>query len=411
MARANRDHLITTGKSSPQYFLPGTVLDAAKKRIHWIFEEFDNEVAVSTSGGKDSTVLLELALEVARERGLSSIHARFLDQESEYQATVDYMRRLHARPEVDLDWYQIPFRLFNSTSHTEQWLHVWDERLGPDEWIRPKEPYSIHKNPFGKDRFKAVLKAMNEKGGGAVLTGMRAEESPSRRAFMTRHPFYKWVTWGSAPPPNVLKRRGNGPYLFHPIYDWTYRDVWKAIHDHGWDYNAFYDKMFQHGVSTLQMRVSAFHHEQSQGHLDHLQELEPETWERAVKRLGGVNTRKMVGSAMLDYYRTHLPYMFTSWAEYVNHLIDKLVETADEAEKFRKLWRYAEAELPYVPRETIAQYMAYIVMINDVYGSNLKIWVRAQTHPTSRRQWARWKLDPKNGFDPASEVGRSVRGA
>ena len=44
------------------------VWDAALDRIRWIYDEFP-EVVVSFSGGKDSTVLMELTKIVAREKG------------------------------------------------------------------------------------------------------------------------------------------------------------------------------------------------------------------------------------------------------------------------------------------------------------------------------------------------------
>ena len=43
------------------------VYEAAKERINYLFNEFDN-VVVGFSGGKDSTCVLNLALEVAEER-------------------------------------------------------------------------------------------------------------------------------------------------------------------------------------------------------------------------------------------------------------------------------------------------------------------------------------------------------
>ena len=40
-------------------YLNKTVFDAAKERISWLFDNFEN-VIVGVSGGKDSTVVLNL---------------------------------------------------------------------------------------------------------------------------------------------------------------------------------------------------------------------------------------------------------------------------------------------------------------------------------------------------------------
>lgn len=396
-----RDPLFT-GKARPHYFLPGTVFDAALRRIRWLFDEFDGHVSVSTSGGKDSTVVTELALIVARERGALPLKVHFLDQEAEYQSTRDYLRRLADRDEIAMDWYQIPFRLFNATSHHEQWTHVWDENLDDTTWLRPKEPDSIKENPFFKgrgkkrhqvDRFKEVLHAMNERDGGAILTGMRCEESPTRRVFMTSVPSYKWATWCSG------GTKGNrndptGPYLFHPIYDWSYRDIWKAINENDWDYNIYYDAMFQRGIPTRSMRVSSFHHEQSQNSLSTLQEIEPKTWERAVARFPGVNTYNKVGDDIYAMYRDpKLPYMFTTWTEYVDYLITHLVEGDENRRMFYKQWANAEHVLPWVPRREIVRAMYYQVMFNDAFGSGMNTWVSTQKSPAKKREWAQWRKE------------------
>ena len=75
-----------------------------------IFDGHD-DVIVSMSGGKDSTVLFRMALMVAQERGRLPLKVFWLDQEAEWQATVDYMQHIMELPEVTPYWYQIPFEL------------------------------------------------------------------------------------------------------------------------------------------------------------------------------------------------------------------------------------------------------------------------------------------------------------
>lgn len=389
--------LLFAGKARPHYFLPGNVWEAALKRVRWVFEEFGGHVSVSTSGGKDSTVVLELALIVARERGELPLHVHFLDQEAEYEATIEYMRRLQARPEIKLDWYQVPFRLFNASNHADNWSHVWDEDLTDADYIRPREPGSIWVNDFtdghGRviDRFKALLGAINDRDGGASLTGMRCEESPNRRVFMTSTASYKWATWASAGKPRKDGSRSH--YLLHPVYDWSYRDVWHAIEVNGWDYNHFYDLMFRYGVSTRAMRVSSFHHEESMGSLQYLQELEPQTWEAATRRYQGISTYGHVGEDQYDE-RLKLPYMFASWSEYFDHLTDKLIPDPADRKRFisqRDKARHALSS--FMDDEDIMPAICGSVICNDVYGATTEKWIAAQKHPDAVAYWNRVRAE------------------
>ena len=50
-----------------QVYINKTVLEVVKERIAYIFDEFEN-ICVSISGGKDSTVLAHLALTEAHKR-------------------------------------------------------------------------------------------------------------------------------------------------------------------------------------------------------------------------------------------------------------------------------------------------------------------------------------------------------
>jgi len=303
-----------------RHLLPENVLERARLRLRWCFQEFD-QVAVSASGGKDSTVLIELALEAAREAGRLPLPVMWLDQECEFESTVRYMREVMARPEVEPYWMQVPFRLFNTTTHSaDQWLHVWGEG---EEWVRPREPVSYTENVYGTDRFKDLLVAVGNHHfpGGLVLTGMRAEEAPWRRWTLTSRAVYKWLTWGAHRPAS----RGQGPsrhVSLAPLYDWSWRDIWKAIGEHGWAYNDHYDNLYRVGVKPSKMRVSNYHHETAVSSLWILQEVEPDTYDAAVRRLEGLATVARLGRA--DLVPEVLPYMFGSWREYRDYLIDHL---------------------------------------------------------------------------------------
>jgi len=90
-----------------QIYINKTVLEAAQERISYIFDEFEN-IIVSVSGGKDSTVLAHLALTEAHRRG-RRIGIFFLDEEVVYQSTIEqikYIMNLYPENTIKL-WFQI----------------------------------------------------------------------------------------------------------------------------------------------------------------------------------------------------------------------------------------------------------------------------------------------------------------
>lgn len=375
-------------KPAPHYALPGNVYETALDRIRWVFDEFDGNVSVSSSGGKDSTVVTELALIVARERGELPLRVQWVDQECEFEATVDFMEwSLTQRPEINGEWYQVPFKLFNATNHADAWLKVWDE--DPDvEWVRPKHPQAITVNDFGTDRFVKLLRAIGNRTGGAVLTGVRGEESSVRRLGITTYPCYKWVTWGT-------KKDCTNHRVFHPIYDWTWRDVWKAICDGSdpehpgeqpWRYNRFYDEQYRHGVPVNNMRVSNYHHETAVHFLFYLQEIEPDTWARATKRLQGISTAGHLGRE--DFWIKDLPFMFRSWDEYFEYLVDNIVPEPEHRAEFHNQRERLRKWLPWMDREKIARQMVQAVVTNDLYFTKGMVWYASNNSKAARERTA-----------------------
>jgi predicted phosphoadenosine phosphosulfate sulfurtransferase len=300
-----------------RYYLPKTVLEAARERISFIFDEFE-KVVVGYSGGKDSTVIFHLTMEEAKRRGRLPLKVLFLDQEAEWQATIDQVRTIMYRDDVDPMWMQVPFKLFNATSTFEEWLMCWNPDE-PERWMRPKEPIAFTENVYGTDRFGQLFNAVFQhhfKGQRAALIGgVRTEESPSRMVGLTWRPKYKWVTWAKRLTPDLH-------YTFYPIYDWSWQDVWVAIHRHGWPYNKVYDYQYAYGTTIPDMRVSNVHHETAVKALFWLQEFEPETYAKLTQRIGGIDT---AGKLQKDFFVRELPFMFRNWREYRDFLFVKLV--------------------------------------------------------------------------------------
>ena len=66
------------------------VFEEAIERVQMLFDNHE-DIIVCMSGGKDSTVLFNIALKVAREKDRLPLKVFWLDQEAEWQHTVDYV--------------------------------------------------------------------------------------------------------------------------------------------------------------------------------------------------------------------------------------------------------------------------------------------------------------------------------
>jgi predicted phosphoadenosine phosphosulfate sulfurtransferase len=321
-----------------EIFLKNNVFDEALRRIRYLFDEFEN-IVVSFSGGKDSTVVLNLALMVAEEKNRLPLKVLFIDQEAEWEMNISYIRETFKDSRIEPLWMQMPFKIFNATSTTEQWLQCWKEG---DEWIREKEDISIKENIYGTDRFVelfgAIFNVMYKDKKACYLGGVRTEESPSRKLGLTVSAPYKWITWGKLSANSKKKEH----YTFYPIYDWSYTDVWKAIHDNKWQYCKLYDYMYQYGIPIQEMRVSNVHHETEVKSLFFMQEIERENWNNITKRISGINTAKQLkGNA---FRVEKLPYMFEDWEEYRDFLLEKLITDAEHKKKFISLFNSTRAK-------------------------------------------------------------------
>jgi predicted phosphoadenosine phosphosulfate sulfurtransferase len=309
-----------------KFYRKEDVYEEAKKRIRYLFDEFQ-EIVVGFSGGKDSTVCLNLTIEIAREKGRLPVKVLFIDQEAEWQTVIDYVRSVMERPEVEPLWFQMPLKIFNATSTIETWLQCWEE--GKD-WIREKEPNSIKENKYGTDRFAELFTNIVDTDYPdrtlAYISGVRCEESPTRMMALTGDITYKWITWGKY----LNKKLGH--YTFYPLYDWSYTDIWKAISSNNWDYCRLYDFMYQYGIAPRNMRVSNVHHETAVRSLYFLQEIEGDTWDRITQRISGINTTGMIKDRAFNV--TELPYMFKDWREYRDYLLDNFIKDSMVHAKF-----------------------------------------------------------------------------
>lgn len=307
------------------------VFDEALERIRFVFDIFD-EVIVAMSGGKDSTVVFNLAMIVAKEKNRLPLKVFWLDQEAEWQSTVDYMSEIMHREDVEPYWFQIPFDFTNSLSPQKNFIRVWDEKA-KDLWIHPQSDISIKQFDYKSNRFHDLYKELQiaiTKNQSAVLCGMRIDESPARRILIVgKSAQYKGITWASALYGKKMRQ-------FYPIYDFKREDIWAAIAKNNWEYNTLYDKQYRYGTPNWNMRCSALIHETAWYNILGLQEFEPETYNKFCKRVAGTST--FTHAFETEVIPKELPFMFKDWKEYRDYLLYHLVKP-EYWELFKTRWK------------------------------------------------------------------------
>jgi len=340
------------------------VLEAARERISFTFDNFEN-VILSFSGGKDSSVMFHLVAEEAIRRG-RKFAVMVIDLEAQYKASENHIKEMTElyKEVIDLHWICLPMSLRNAASNFQPKWICWDDDK-KDSWVRSM-PEGAKRDPeeypfFQKGmEFEEFIILFADWYGGdkdtAVFVGIRADESLNRYRTITSnrkemfkdHRFTTKVTDKS--------------YNVYPIYDWKTSDIW-VYHRKFPDkpHNKIYDLMHQAGVKPSQQRLcQPYGDDQRRGlWLYHL--LEPETWYKVVARVNGVNSMALYvedSGNITGYNKISKPEGHT-YKSFVQLLLTTMPKTVREhyLERFRvfiKGWRgrgYVDDipdEAPYV---------------------------------------------------------------
>lgn len=347
------------------------VLQAIEERIQFIFNNFEN-INVSISGGKDSTVLCYMLLKEANKRD-KKIGIFFLDEEVVYESTVnqiDYLMNLF--PEnINKLWLQIEFNLTNATSLKESQLKCWEQ--GKHKiWMRSKKDYSIKYRMWDKEKetvrdknkgfgFYDVIDNFNNFfNNTAFCIGLRAVESPNRWKAMIKNPVNinnNKIFWAT-------KMKNNNVSIY-PLYDWNLSDIWKFIYDNKIKYSKIYDYQFKKGYAVNEIRISSLIHEKSFKSICDLPEFEPKTYDKLCQRIQGVNFAQETGKNSKMFKVRKLPKNFKKWSEYRNFLL-KTYPDKDKKEIFIK--RFSK----HLNNEFVARQQVRQLILND-YENNLPI--------------------------------------
>lgn len=314
---------------STKIYSDRNVYDAALERYRMIFREFDR-ICVSFSNGKDSGVLLNIAIDVAREQGKLPVTALYIDMEAQYHHSIEFTYRMFNRPEVEGYWVCLPLHLRNAVSQFQPHWLCWD----PDKkeaWVRdlPDNKYVIsHEGYFpffrrGMEFEEFVPEFANWFSQGkktACLVGIRSDESLNR--FRTIRNEYKVTYRDYMYSTKLFPNENKEIYNFYPIYDWQTRDIWICNGKNEYDYNKIYDIMNLGGVSIHKQRLcQPYGDDQRQG-LYLFKILEPDTWAKIVNRVEGANFGNRYSEndkTTLDNYKVNLPegHTYRSYAKFL----------------------------------------------------------------------------------------------
>ncbi|EHO09901.1 phosphoadenosine phosphosulfate reductase [Myroides odoratimimus] len=301
----------------------------AIKRIDYVFSHFEN-VYLSFSGGKDSGLLLNLAIESARKAGRLPVNVLILDLEAQYNHTIDFITRMVSKKEVYAYWVCLPLQLRNAVSQYQPHWICWDLDK-KNAWIRDYpadrsvikdlEYFPFFKKGMEFEEFVVEFGQWFSKGKKtACLVGIRSDESYNR--YRTIANFYKkryrTKQWSTGVSENVFN--------FYPIYDWKTSDIWIANGKFNYDYNKIYDLMYLAGVPLSQMRLCQPYGDDQRKGLYLYKILEPETWNKIVNRVEGANfgnRYSVTNRSVFANFRMNLPEGHT-YKSYAMFLLDTM---------------------------------------------------------------------------------------
>jgi len=258
------------------------VLTLARERVRTLYDRFDR-VAVSFSGGKDSTVALHVTLDEARLRGRLPLEVVFWDEEAIQPETIEYVARVRALADVALRWLCVPVKHRNACSRKHPYWHPWapEDRA---KWCRPLPPGATTELAgFDRQAIPVCNALVFPPSGGqvALVMGIRAAESLRRYRSVAKRVTDNWLAQDTHAKHVVLAK---------PVYDWTTEDVWTAPRALGWDYNRAYDVMTAAGISRHAQRVCPPYGEEPLRGLWQYAQCWPELWEKMVQRVPGAAT-------------------------------------------------------------------------------------------------------------------------
>ena len=276
-------------------YLSKNVLDATNERLEIIFQNFDN-VYFSVSGGKDSSVMVQLANRIAQKLN-KKFDVLFIDLEAQYTYTIRHINELKQLSQIR-DFYHIalPLALRNAVSVLQPKWICWEEE-SKHLWVKdmPKDSININNCPFtwfkkGEEFEEFIIQFANwyqkkYQGKVACGIGIRANESLNRFrtiAFQNRKVTFEKYNWTTK---LKIGDKHIDVYNFYPIYDWTVEDIWTAVSRLDLKFNYIYELMYKNGLSLHEQRLCQPYGDDQRNGLNQFRALEYDTWSKVLNRV------------------------------------------------------------------------------------------------------------------------------
>jgi phosphoadenosine phosphosulfate reductase len=203
-ATATKEGLIAPQMKDQIAFLQlSAELWTPQRTLAWAFENFGDSVAISSAFGAEGMVLIDMASRIRRDFRLFTIDTEFL-----FPQTYALMDRIEEKYGIEIQ------KVYSVLSPEKQ-----ERSFGPALWTRDPD---LCCNLRKVEPLRRTLKDLT-----AWITSIRRDQT-SMRSTARR------VEWDSK----------FGLVKINPIVDWTSKQVWRYIHDHGVPYNALHDQNY-----------------------------------------------------------------------------------------------------------------------------------------------------------------------
>lgn len=356
----------------PKIYKEKNVYEAAMERYDYILDNFDN-IYFSVSGGKDSSIMLQLAADAARKKG-RKFFVLFIDLEAQYKATLQHVNELiDCTKDVVSEWYWIalPLSLRNAVSALRPKWICWDEK-DKKKWVRSmpkrKDVYIVNERNYPNEwtwfrkgmEFEEFILwfakwfSLSHKGKSAAGIGIRSDESLNRfRTIVSeskeRFEDKAWTTRVK------INDRPIDCWNVYPLYDWTVDDDWTAVAKLDLKFNYIYELMYKNGLSIHEQRLCQPYGDDQRKGLDQFRSIEPETWEKVLNRVEGVNFGNIYcRSSLLGNIKSEKPDGM-DWQQYAVFLLESLGLYAPEVRdhyysKIKKFLSWWEEKADITPQ-------------------------------------------------------------